>query len=424
MVSVVVLFAVLSAAPVESSLLGAPDRRPRLALTAAPLALPDDWYPVEIRRNSLLLPDWATSPGPAAGVVCALRSTSPAWYLQLWNAPRAPQIIDGGTSVFAPLVPGRPARGFELLLKFNNAHGKSVLQELFLGVISAGFSTLRLIPDVVKRWPVPTKLPATFAGAWGAIECRAVSRQDVDQWAEAELAQLEACTDYRCLGPATAKLGPWDERVERQARKVQALVLEERTRQLSSATRSVHGLTVVDAPVHCLATTCALELSWRNDSAFPVSLAALTRSSFEGVDSLGRAVSFGSAALQSGTLAPGASVSLVYRTFGAPIGTVALTFRPEWPWTMPVPGVSWLGGSLITAGPPRCEEGVTRIPLTQTIVRAESLRPTRVVLADGSVAWPSQHPGFLEVVTPGCQATVGLEFRDDARVVLEAQQSR
>lgn len=401
----------LLALPVDASLQGAPVARPPFSEQAdtSTHPLPADWISNRSRLRSLEVPAWATGTGAPGGLVCTLTAKSPAWYLQLWRAPQQPLIIDGGTQVYVPL---RPNDSAQLLIKFNNAYGKSVFEEIFKGVVTLGLSTLSLIPDGIKWWDVSLKrAPLAFDGSWGRIDCRAVAAEDLTRWAEPVLSALATCTEWPCLEKANAMLGPWDERLLAHARRIQRRLLDEREARLASAMTSVRGMAVLDATVQCRAT-CAVAITWRNDTAFPMRTEALAQVLLDGLDADGQHLHGTFAKEQKGTVMPGETQVLSYPLQEKPaVGPIAFDARPEWGWKMAIPGTAMVEGTLISVGVPSCEAGKVTVPIDQRRVRGSSLSASGLFTADGVKHRPTNSP--LQMDSPDCAVPTVLELKPD-----------
>ncbi len=269
---------VLAVAPIDGFVDGAPPSRP-LSTPRAAVALGPTWF---------LDPTWTTktngvlevsvegarsfelplAEGPLAGLACQLSSKTPLAYTRL-RLPSAPWLVDGKTVTYAPLQT-RPDK-VVLTPFFSNVANKDPVFETLFAAMTMGASLVRLIPDQAHDVTVVLSGPPPWHGAGGGVEatCRPVTREQVDALANDLVAGLEHCTERRCVARGAALLGPWDPRVEVNARRISGEQEARLAERFADAGRQPTSLTVLDAR-RC-GTRC-VALTVRNDLPVPVDL--------------------------------------------------------------------------------------------------------------------------------------------------------
>lgn len=347
----------LLAAPVTDEVSGPPAALPRLPAPPPHATLPLDWYLEggELRTTDAsgpLFDDSAEGPrGAPAGTACLL--TTPVSFPLAHAELRARDVtfhVLGGELFYVPVPLTRPVR---VTVWRNNAAGKDPLGEVILGVLTLGFSTLRLAPSVATTVEAPARGRGRAGGF--SVECRTVGRDSVER-ARSE----KACTTLECLREQVALLGPHDAALLAQA---QALV-DERVRTAhewrAAATWRLRGLEILSS-ARCGAR--CVKLTVQNFSAVPRRFPHVDTA----LDADGRRVWVSDDVFSE--LAPGET--RVVKLSVAPAEAMAGS-APRFPVVLRLladtwaraPGAFTEGGVEYRFGAPHCEEGKLTMPVT------------------------------------------------------------
>lgn len=407
--------ALLAAAPLTAELNGPPAPAPRVAW-AATATVAKDWFLDDgtlrsSRFAQTLFTASAGGPvGAPVGLACELSAPSTFSLARLeLRAKGVPwPVLATDDFVYVPVVPAGPPR---VGVWRDNTHDKDVVGEIVLGVMTLGLSVLRLNP---------THVATVTPGGKGAfrVACRTVGEASVED-VLASRAWAEACKPPRsCLDEEAALRGPSHPAVQARMQAVSDAAAQKAAQWRRDARWALSSLTIT-AVTHC-GPRC-VRLTIRNDA--PAEQALFYGS--EGLDANGDGVHFDFDGFPD-PLPAGATRTLrasVRRLSddGAPLFPVVLSTNDD-RWFERVPGTFVRGGTRITFGEQRCEDGTVRIALDGVHDARSYVTPDFGVLGDGSTShlrlpfFDSEHEA--SVSSPKCLPLVAVGGRAASALVL------
>jgi len=198
----------LLAAPVADEVAGAPPVHPRIEAADAHAKLPATWYleggelrttraTVQLFNESLGGPRGAPS-----GTACSLTvpGSFPLAHGEI-SSREMPFTVIGHDIFYVPMILKKPVT---VAIWRNNAHGKDVVGEVMLGIMTLGLSTLRLVPTRAASVSAPPNGRASSGGF--TLDCRVVGLDSVN----AALTQStgKPCDTLACVAQDVSLLGP------------------------------------------------------------------------------------------------------------------------------------------------------------------------------------------------------------------------
>lgn len=259
------------APPLSDELTGAPPASPRLTAEPVNGQVPARWFLDDATLQTTTAGDAlfdASSDGPRGEVVgTACRLTAPASFHLARIEVRARglpwRVSSYSETAYVPrALEGAPT----ISIWRDETHDKNAVEEIVLGVLSAGLSLLRLSPTLITTVAPPPRGRAR-SGAF-SVECRAVGRQSVEA-ALAAHSKAEGCDGLSCLRDEAALLGPEDPRVVSQAQAIVDARAREAAAWRSHATWKLRSLELV-AVKHCGSTCVVVTLKNVSPVARPV----------------------------------------------------------------------------------------------------------------------------------------------------------
>lgn len=210
----------LLAAPVADEVAGAPISQPRLTAPEAHAKLPATWYleggEVRTTRATVqLFDDSAGGPrGAPSGTACSLTvpGSFPLAHGEI-SSRDVPFTVIGHDIFYVPVVVKKP---LTVDIWRNNAHGKDVVGEVMLGIMTLGLSTLRLVPTHVASVSAPPNGRGKSGGF--TLDCRVVGLDSVN----AALPQKtgKPCDTFACVAQDVPLLGPTNPELVQQAQAI------------------------------------------------------------------------------------------------------------------------------------------------------------------------------------------------------------
>ncbi len=208
------------AAPVADEVAGAPLSSPRLPAPAAHAKLPATWY-LEggevrtTRATAQLYDESAGGPrGAPSGTACGL-TVPPGFPLAHGeiSSREVPFTVIGHDLFYVPVVLKKP---LTVGIWRNNAHGKDVVGEVMLGIMTLGLSTLRLVPTRVASVSAPPNGLGKSGGF--TLDCRVVGLDSVN--AALPRKTGKPCDTLACVAEDVSLLGPANPELVRQAQAI------------------------------------------------------------------------------------------------------------------------------------------------------------------------------------------------------------